>query len=203
LKRICHITLVLITACSGRQEINKEPVTNTPYPSIPSITIHNNDSLLSKQNGIVFYQTTPFSGIVESYDDQGRLRVRQSFYKGKEEGFLRSYYADGQPDAERFYRGGEKDSVNRGWWPNGKLRFEYHFDMGVYEGDFKEWYHSGRPYKHIYYHQGKEQWGRGWRENGKPYMSFETRNGRVYGSINPNLCYSLKNERGEYIAARK
>jgi hypothetical protein len=30
-------------------------------------------------------------------------------------------------------------------------------------------------------------------------MSFEVRNGRLYGLVNPNLCYSLINERGEYV----
>ena len=118
-----------------------------------------------------------------------------------EEGVLTSFYENGMKDSRRFYHNGEKDSINQGWWINGNPRFEYHFKNGVYEGDFKEWYASGKLMKHIIYHNGKEQNGKGWRENGKVYMSFVMRDGRLYGLINPNLCYSLKNERGEYVAS--
>ena len=114
-----------------------------------------------------------------------------------------NYYENGNKDTRRFYRNGEKDSINLGWWVNGNPRFEYHFNNGNYEGDFNEWYVSGRPLKNIIYHDGKEQSGKGGRENGKLKMNFVRKDGRLYGLINPNLCYSLKNERGEYIASTK
>ncbi len=114
-----------------------------------------------------------------------------------------SFYENGNKEACRYYHAGEKDSVHRGWWLNGQPRFEYHFRKGEYNGDFKEWYASGKPYKHIIYASGKEQSGKGWRENGKFYMNFVMREGRLYGLVNPNLCYSLKNEKGEYINSLK
>jgi hypothetical protein len=55
----------------------------------------------------------------------------------------------------------------------------------------------------VYYEKGQEKRGQGWRENGKLYMSFEVRNGRMYGQGNPNLCYSLQNEQGEFIRSVK
>jgi antitoxin component YwqK of YwqJK toxin-antitoxin module len=136
---------------------------------------------------------------MQTWYPSGQLRITQQLYAGREEALMRSYYENGNREAQRFYRNGEKDSVHRGWWLNGQLQYEYHYRNGEYEGDFKEWYPSGSASKHIAYHQGKEQWGKGWRENGKPYMSFVMRDGRLYGLINPNLCYSLKNERGEYV----
>jgi antitoxin component YwqK of YwqJK toxin-antitoxin module len=197
----CLITLWLF-ACNGKKAATEKK--SSPLAVlIPDLTLQRNDRFLVRNNGKWFYRSQPFGGTIETYDDAGTLRTRQSFYEGIEEGCLHTYYANGHPDAERYYHAGEKDSVNKGWWPNGRLRFEYHFRMGVYEGDFKEWYASGKPLKHIYYQDGKERWGRGWRENGKSYMSFEVRDGRVYGSINPNLCYSLRNEQGGYIAVRK
>lgn len=60
-----------------------------------------------------------------------------------------------------------------------------------------------KPLKYIVYQNGIAQTGKGWRENGKLYMSFVVRDGRLYGLINPNLCYSLKNERGEYVVSIK
>ena len=173
------------------------------HPAIPNTIVRSTDSSLKQINGVWYYKYQLFNGTIETYFPSGPLKARQSFYKGKEEGLLSTFYENGNKDARRLYHNGEKDSINMGWWINGHPRFEYHFKNGIYEGDFKEWYVSGKPLKHIIYHFGKEQSGTGWRENGKVYMSFVMRNGRLYGLINPNLCYSLKNERGEYVANTK
>ena len=169
-------------------------------PIVPAVTVRSADTALQLINGTWFYHQQPFSGTIETNFPSGALKAKQSFYNGKEEGLLSTYYENGKIDSRRYYHNGEKDSVNAGWWINGNPRYEYHFKNGVYEGNFKEWYLSGKPLKHIIYHNGKEESGKGWRENGKVYMSFVTRDGRLYGLINPNLCYSLKNERGEYVA---
>ncbi|MBL0182944.1 MAG: hypothetical protein IPP96_11885 [Chitinophagaceae bacterium] len=46
----------------------------------------------------------------------------------------------------------------------------------------------------VFYENGKEISGKGWRENGKLYMSFVMKGGRRYGLFNANLCYSLVKE---------
>jgi antitoxin component YwqK of YwqJK toxin-antitoxin module len=166
---------------------------------IPAVVVQSTDSALHLVNGEWYYAQKFFSGFIETYFPSGQLRSKQSFYNGKEEGLLATYYENGNKDTRRYYHAGEKDSINLGWWPNGNPGFEYHFRNGVYEGDFKEWYANGKPLKHLVYHNGKEQSGTGWRENGKVYMSFVVKDGRLYGLINPNLCYSLKNERGEFV----
>ena len=172
---------------------------NPDQPVIPSLVLKSTDTFLQLVNGIWYYRQKPFSGTIETNYPSGMQKAKQSFYAGKEEGLLETFYESGDKDSRRFYHAGEKDSINQGWWINGNPRFEYHFKNGVYEGDFKEWYASGKPMKHIVYHNGQELSGKGWRENGKAYMSFVMRDGRLYGLINPNLCYSLKNERGEYV----
>ena len=190
-------------SCKEYATVDKQPtlpVIENWQPVIPDFVVMSTDRSLSLNNGTWYYQQKLFSGTMETRFPSGILKTRQTFLDGKEEGLLTTYYEDGQKDSQRFYHKGEKDSINRGWWANGNPRFEYHFKDGVYEGDFKEWYSSGKPLKHIIYKDGKEQSGKGWRENGKVYMSFVMRDGRLYGLINPNLCYSLKNERGEYVA---
>jgi hypothetical protein len=169
---------------------------------IPDSTVQATDTSLHLVNGIWFYQQQTFSGTIVSYFSANHLQARKTYYKGKEEGWQYTYYENGNKDSKRYYHGGEKDSINQGWWLNGNPRYEYHFKDGAYEGDFKEWYMSGKPIKHITYHKGKEQSGMGWRENGKVYMSFVMKDGRLYGLINPNLCYSLKNERGEFVKSK-
>lgn len=183
------ILFIVATGC--------ETAVQDKLPAIPGLVIRSADTALQLVNGVWYYQRLPFSGTIEKNFASAALQSRQHFYQGKEEGLLETFYPDGSKDTRRFYHHGEKDSVNEGWWPNGRQKFVYHFRTGSYEGSFEEWYESGKPYKRLIYHEGKEQSGKGWRENGKVYMSFVVRDGRLYGLVNPNLCYSLKNERGE------
>lgn len=196
------ICVVVVSACHNSNSHPSGDLFQSHPSIIPPIEVLSVDTALHMINGVWFYQQKPFSGTIKTYFTSGALKSTQSFYDGKDEGLLTSYYEHGTKDSERYYHNGEKDSINQGWWPNGKHRFEYHFKNGIYEGDFKEWYVSGKPLKHIIYHAGKEQSGKGWRENGKMYMSFVVKDGRLYGLINPNLCYSLKNERGEFVKSK-
>ena len=72
------------------------------------------------------------------------------------------------------------------------------FSAGLYSGMYREWYSSGRLYKEIHYTNGADDYGQGWRENGKLFMNYVMRNGRRYGIVNSNLCYTVKNEQGEF-----
>lgn len=197
----CLIILFMLFVFWGCRvpSIKEEPPKAVMLATAASLFISSGDTSLKIINGQWFYQEKPFTGVIQKKYPGGRLMARKSVVDGLEEGWQYAYYPDGTTESKRFYHQGEKDSVNMGWWPNGKMRYAYHFKKGVYEGDFDEWYQSGNPLKHIVYHNGKEQSGKGWRENGKIYMSFVLRNGRLYGLINSNLCYSLKNEQGEFI----
>ena len=203
MRKYFYITVVsfYLVGCdeSTYQGIHGSIPEDADHPVIPSLVVRSTDTSLHLVNGVWFYQQKTFSGTIETDYPSGMLKSKQTFYDGKEEGQLETFYVSGEKDSRRFYHKGEKDSINQGWWINGNPRFEYHFKNGVYEGDFKEWYASGKAMKYIIYHGGREQSGKGWRENGKVYMSFIMRDGRLYGLINPNLCYSLKNERGEYV----
>lgn len=161
------------------------------------------DTDLHINNGRYYHKDSLFAGTVLTKDTSGKLASRRNYRDGVEEGWSEWYFPNGQLLARRYFFQGEKDSVHRGWWPNGKMQFEYHFNKGNYNGWFREWYVSRKPLKAIWYSEGEEQYGTGWRENGKVYMSFEFRNGRLYGLVNPNLCYSLKNELGEYMRSLK
>lgn len=171
--------------------------------STTSETHNRNEGTFTWENGICLRGKQAYTGVLVHSDSLGNLISKQQYYQGKEEGWSEWYYPNGSTNARRYFRKGEKDSVHLGWWPNGNLRFEYHFHQGQYEGWFREWYVSGKPLKAIWYEGGKEIRGTGWRENGKIYMSFEVRNGRLYGLVNPNLCYSLQKEKGVFVEARE
>ena len=69
---------------------------------------------------------------------------------------------------------------------------------GNYNGLYQEWYENGQPFKFIVYKNGNDVEGKAWRPNGKLYMNFINKDGRRYGLLNAQMCFSLKNENGEY-----
>jgi hypothetical protein len=47
--------------------------------------------------------------------------------------------------------------------------------------------------------KGKEEGlQQAWLENGKIYVNYEAKNGRIFGMNRANLCYKLKNEKVQY-----
>ena len=164
-----------------------------------SITLESTDPSLSFKNGFWSYNYALFSGtIIERFKDN-TIQHSTEYVNGKEDGWQITYYPNGVLSEKRYYAKGEKDSVHTGWWQNGNKRFEYHFTKGIYNGDYKEWYQSGQLLKHIHYINGMDDWGKGWRESGKPYMNYVMKDGRRYGIVNSNLCYTVKNGNGEYV----
>jgi len=199
MKNIVIITCVIFSSCKEantteiRQQNAFEPI------AIPGNRVLKTDSLLRLKNGFWFYSDTLYSGAIADYFPSKQLKTIGTFYKGKEEGWYHSFYPDGTKESNRYYHAGEKDSVHIGWWNNGNLRFEYHFVNGNYDGNYKEWYQSGKALKHIIYENGNEISGKGWRENGKLFMNYVMKDKRRYGLMNSQLCYSLKNEKGEFV----
>jgi antitoxin component YwqK of YwqJK toxin-antitoxin module len=192
-----YIIISLFFLFSCKEE--KKQIASQQTIVIPDLIVSVNDSLLSFNNGYWFYKSKLFSGTKHNYYPNHQLQSSQSFYNGKEEGWLQTFDANGKKESKRYFHLGEKDSINCGWWNNGNLRFKYNFKNGNYDGSCKEWYASGKPLKEILYDNGKDISGKGWRENGKLFMSFVNKDGRRYGLLNAQLCYSLKNERGEYV----
>lgn len=202
--RIVSVIIFLLVLISCRQtQPDTSPVVTEPRPVIPAHRVRQDDTAVHLANGVWQYHAKPYSGQLVALYPSGKIKSILLLWQGKEEGLQTTYYEDGMMATARWYRGGEKDSVNQGWWPNGQQKFLYHFRKGEYEGSFEEWYVSGKPMKKILYYNGKEESGQGWRENGKPYMSFVVKEGRWYGLINPNLCYSLRNEKGDFAAVRQ
>ena len=181
------ISIILITLFSCH---HKESVHITA--TIPNLFLSQGDTSININNGIYYYQGKPFSGhLIERYSTN-EIHHHRSFFNGKEEGWQYQYYPNGSISEKRFYEAGEKQGAHTGWYDNGSIRFEYHFNKGAYDGEYKEWYASGQLYKHIHYTNNNDDWGKGWRENGKVYMNYVQKNGRRFGLINSNLCYTVK-----------
>jgi hypothetical protein len=176
----------------------KQQATNiaTKAITIPTTTLLASDSLLQLINGYYSYKGQLFYGYVQTNFPTGKCQLLQSIYNGKSEGYTKEFFESGHPLSTRYYTAGEKDSVHIGWWDNGNIRFVYHFKNGNYHGSFEEFYTNGKPLKKILYNNGIDSCGWGWRENGKPFMNYVLKDGRRFGLMNAQLCYSLKNENG-------
>ena len=162
-------------------------------------TVDAADHSLSFKNGYWYYAGNLFTGTITEHFNNNAIHQSTQYLNGKENGWRITYYLNGDLSEKRLYNNGEKDNVHTGWWQNGNKRFEYHFINGIYNGDYKEWYQSGRLLKHIHYTNGIDDWGKGWRESGKLYMNYVMKEGRRYGIVNSNLCYTVKNDKGEYV----
>lgn len=198
-----YFILSIVAFCSGCIQPPVNAGKEYASLSIPVLRIEQSNELLHFDNGNYLYGSELFNGIIIDRYENGNIKSSTAISNGKEEGWKILYYPAGTVSEKRYYHYGEKDSVHAGWWENGNPRFEYHFAAGHYEGDFKEWFESGSLYKHLHYTNGQEERGMGWRENGKQYMNYVMKNGRRYGIVNPGLCYTLKNENGEYLNAGK
>lgn len=194
---IVFLILISITAC--KQPAEKPVIPQSQPIVIPNDTIVSTDSLLQIRNGIYYVKGQLFSGYVQFFHGNGVVKAVQSVHEGKQEGWAYEYFENGKQLSKRYYHLGEKDSVHTGWWDNGNTRFVYHFKNGVYNGSFEEYYYTGKPLKKISYYNGNDSFGTGWRENGKIFMNYIMKDGRRYGVMNAQPCYSLKNERGEYV----
>ena len=178
---------VIIFSCGEKEKGNIK--TNQPRQTIVST-----DKNLQLINGEWFYNKALFNGEIKELYPDGTLQSSRQLQNGRQQGPAFTFYPGGKAESSRWYSNGDKDSIHTGWWPNGNKKFEYHFSKGNYNGLFAEWYQSGKMMQQVMYDNGKEVSGKGWRENGKVYMSFVIKNGRRYGLMNANLCYSLVKE---------
>ena len=188
MRRLLIISTIILCFSCKEKDRQAAPAETRPIQALAQ------DSNLHLVNGTLYYAGKLFNGTLSEKYPGGQTKSRFAYRYGRQDGLSETFYEDGKPESKRWYARGEKDSVHSGWWPNGHVKYEYHFDKGNYEGWFSEWYQSGSLVQQVLYKNGKEVCGKGWRENGKLYMSFVMKNNRRYGLFNANLCYSLTKE---------
>ncbi|MFT3908525.1 MAG: hypothetical protein QM737_03815 [Ferruginibacter sp.] len=179
-------TFFLLSSCN---------VQDSSKTKLQQFSINTSDTALHLINGELFYRNQPFNGELKEAWPNAKLKSIERYSNGKQQDLSEAFYPNGDRESTRWYNKGEKDSVHTGWWENGNKRYEYHFNKGNYNGMFTEWYQTGKMMQQVMYANGKELYGKGWRENGKLYMNFVMKDGRRFGMNNSNLCYGLKSEK--------
>ena len=100
-KLLTILCLVLLVSCSNE---------------VPS------DKLVER--GDITYEvnsTTPFTGSVVEYHDNGQLEMRGNYKDGKDDGLWESYYESGQLEMRGNYKDGEPDGLREFHYDNGQL----------------------------------------------------------------------------------
>jgi len=170
--------------------------------NVPNFTVEETSSALRIQNGVCYYNDGLFSGYIISRFKSGALKERSPYFNGLKEGTDLSWFENGYLESERDFVKGEKEGTHKGWYEDGSKRFEYNFKNGLADGESLDWYRNGKLFQQKNYSAGNEVSVKAWGEAGKLYANYEVKNGVIYGLNNSTLCYTLKNERGEYVSKK-
>ena len=148
---------------------------------------------LKLDNGILFYNETPFDGVLVAYYEAEKLKSKIEYVNGKKHGYEKQWYRNGDKLIERFYKEGFKTGIHKSWWADGTKKFEYEFnEKGEFHGVVKEWYKSGQIFRDFNYAEGKElRSQRMWKNDGTLKANYEVVNGERFGLIGLKKCYTV------------
>lgn len=183
---LLYIVLVFGILCGCHSTSNKQIVSAS-------------NKNLVLDNGVLFYNASPFNGILMSNYDSGTIKTKVEYVAGKKDGSEIQWYENGRKLSERFYTKGFKVGTHRSWWENNNLKFEYYFnEKGEYHGEMKEWYQSGQLLRAFNYLNGKELGSqRLWKPDGSIKANYEVVNGERFGLIGLKKCYTVTVDKDE------
>ena len=112
---------------------------------------------LIKKEGLFYNKTTKklFSGSVEFQYDNGKLRAKGSFKKGKEEGYWEDYNEDGTPFSKGNYVKGNPHGNFKFYHENGIIEEEGNFIFGIKEGNWNTYWDNGNLKRQGIWENGK------------------------------------------------
>ena len=114
------------------------------------------DTLLER-NGIKYEinSTTPYTGKFKENYYNGKLKVEESYKKGKLEGVRKRYSATGKLWNEGNYKKGKQEGLFKWYFETGKLEQEENFKNGKLEGIVEFYYATGKLKEKEIYKNGK------------------------------------------------
>ena len=99
-------------------------------------------------NGYIYWQGKPFTGIEVSYYDDGTLDVEEEYVDGVLDGWTKWWYENGQLEAEKFYKKGCIHGYVREWYKNGQLKREEEIYNGIAISE-KHWNEEGNLTRYV------------------------------------------------------
>ena len=172
---------------------------NTDVKIINNFQIDKVELKLNPLEGKWYYAEKAFNGYAVSYYPTGRLESRIGYFNGKKQGEAKFWYANGILAKQSFYNKNQLDGTLKSYWPDGSQSAQSNYKNSARHGVQMKWFVTGQLARKTTYNQGLEDGlQQAWLENGKIYVNYEAKNGRVFGMKRTNLCYQLKDENVQY-----
>lgn len=183
------IIIVGFIACNAKDS----SMLSTINPVVPHNWVQYQDSGLNNLNGVIYYQSSPFSGkLYALFPNRNDTAFIRGYFLGKEEGEWKSFYENKQLKELRYFNNGKKMGKYSVWWPNGKPFMQYQFENDEYEGTCMEWNEQGVMVKQMNYQLGHEvgsqKW---WYDNGKIKANYIIQEGRRFGLLGTKNCINV------------
>lgn len=74
---------------------------------------------------------------------EGKIRELSFFIKGRREGLMRKFHAQGTTSEECLFTRGKRNGVFMKWFPSGKLQIECIYMDDIIRGEYREWHSNG------------------------------------------------------------
>ncbi|WP_139957881.1 toxin-antitoxin system YwqK family antitoxin [Flavicella sediminum] len=188
---ICLLSLFLFFGCQSEKSKSQKQVVLTFF-NIPNDSIVKAKLVLHANEGKWYFNNKPFSGFAIRHFNTKKLAECIGFYKGRKEGEAKQWYANAQLKKQCFYKQNTLVNTYKTYWPNGLLAYEVNYTInGKKEGIEKFYWRSGSISKARTLRAGQEHGlQQAWLKNGKLYVNYEAKNGRIFGMRRANSCYA-------------
>ena len=120
-----------------------------------TINFNENEEYFTEVKEIKYYKGSPFTGVVESYYENGQLWVKATYKGGKFDGPYEAYYENGQLREKTTYKDGEVDGLYELYYENGQLRLKTTLRDEELNGIYERYYEDGQLYGISNWRNGK------------------------------------------------
>ena len=124
-------------------------------------------------------ETTPYTGVVETYSEQGVLIERLDYKNGQADGSSKLYFPNGKLASEATFKNNVQVGVQKDYDENGKLVGELSFKNGKRDGVAKRYYPNGKVHiEAVYKNNLLDGPAKTYDENGKIIQQATFKNGK-------------------------
>ena len=116
------------------------------------------DKAYADDKGIVYVEgeKTPYTGVIEGYDAQGKLEGKANYKDGKMNGSSKLYYPSGKLQSEATFKNDVQIGVQKDYYENGKLKAEVPYKNGQVDGTAKAYDENGKVIEQVIFKNGQK-----------------------------------------------
>lgn len=201
MKYILYITVVLLIIVNFSQIDKDNQTLQNPQIisvlTVPDIVIEKDKLIYQNHSSKWTLNDVAFSGLVESYYEDGSIKQRFGVLKGLRQGAALDWFEDGHLKFSANYHQGRLHGEKKIWYENSnhQLASQLNYHQGKLNGIQMKWYATGEIFKLLNLNMGQEEGiQQAFRKNGVLYANYEAREGRVFGLKRASLCFELEEE---------